>query len=129
MNSLRHHLHFAQPIRVRRKVCSADRCAYRRTISVINLRSDENGTFSDALEPRIESFIRQAGFARRNDERTFGRVALHRPAAIALLQGRVVGPIADSERALELNPQRPAERVLPSALASARSWLTTPSGA
>ena len=60
--------------------------------------------FADALEARVERFILQAGFARRDDERAFGGVALHRPAAIALLQDGVVGPVADSERALQLDP-------------------------
>ncbi len=50
--------------------------------------------------------VLQAGLARRDDERAFGRVALHRPAAVALLQDGVVGAVADRERALQLGAQR-----------------------
>ena len=38
-------------------------------------------------------------------ERAFGRVALHRPSAAALLQDGVVGTVADRECALQLRPQ------------------------
>ena len=46
-------------------------------------------------------------------QRAFGRVALHRPAAVALLQHGVVGAIADGERALEL-VAAPSSSALPS---------------
>ena len=60
--------------------------------------------FANALETRIERFILQPGFARRDDERAFGRVALHRPAPLALVQLGIVSAVADGERALQFDP-------------------------
>ena len=64
------------------------------------------GHFADALEARVERFSLQPGFARGDDERAFGRIALHRPAPVALLQHGVVGAVGDGQRALQLDAQR-----------------------
>ena len=79
--------------------------------------------FADAREARVERFILQPGLARRDDQRAFGRIALHRPAPVALLQHGVVGAVGDGERALQLDPQR-ARRS-----ARRRPARTSPSGA
>jgi hypothetical protein len=55
------------------------------------------GNFSDAFEARGECCILQPSFARRDDERPFGRVALHRPAPVAFLQDGVVRAVGDGE--------------------------------
>ena len=70
------------------------------------------GNFPDALEACVERFILQPGFARRDDERAFGRVALHRPAPVALLQYGVVGAVGGGERTLQLDSQSAVDHSL-----------------
>jgi hypothetical protein len=43
------------------------------------------GHFRNARKACVERFLLQPGFACRNDQRPFGRVALHRPAPVALV--------------------------------------------
>ena len=66
--------------------------------------------FADAREARVERVGLQAGLARGDDQRAFGRVALDRPAAVVLLQHGVVRAIGGRERAIQLEPQRPVDR-------------------
>ena len=61
--------------------------------------------FSDALEARVERLVVQSGFARRDEERAFGRIALHRPAPVVLLQHGVVRAVGDGQRALQFDAQ------------------------
>ena len=84
---------------------------------LISLRSEENGTSPTTREARVERLGLQPGLARRDDQRAFGRIALHRPASVPLLQDGVVGAVGGGERAHQLGPQRPVDR--PAALAAA----------
>ena len=68
---------------------------------------------ADAGEAGVERLGLQPGLARRDDQRAFGRVALHRPAPVALLQHGVVGAVGDGERAHQLEPQRAIDRPAP----------------
>ena len=79
------------------------------------------GHFRDAREACVERFILQPGFARRDDQRPFGRVALHRPAPVALLQARrcwrgrrrrAHAPARPGAR--RRSPRRPSRRTSPS---------------
>ncbi len=56
------------------------------------------------LETGIQRLAGQPRLARRHDERALGRVALHRPPPVVLLQHGVVGPVAHRKRALEFYP-------------------------
>ena len=78
--------------------------------------------FADALEAGVERLLLQPGLARGDDQRAFGRVALHRPAPVALLQHGIVGAVGDGQRAHQFEPQRAIDRPPP-------SRRTSPSGA
>ena len=78
--------------------------------------------FADAYKSGVERFARQPGFTCRDDQRAFGRIALHRPASVLLLQHGVVGTVGDGECAQQL------ERSAPS-IAPPPSRRISPSGA
>ena len=59
-----------------------------------------------AHEARVERLVVQPGLPRRDDQRALGRIALHGPAALVLLEDGVVGPVGGGQRAHELDPQR-----------------------
>ena len=63
-----------------------------------------------ALEARVERRVLEPGLARGDDERALRGVALHRPAAVALLQHRIIRAVAYGERtpapAARLRPGR-----------------------
>ena len=66
--------------------------------------------FADAGQPLVERVGAETALAGRDEQRAFGRVALHGPPAIALLHGGVVRAIRGRERALELDPERAVDR-------------------
>ena len=80
------------------------------------------GYFANRLEAPVKRFIFETSLARRNHERAFRRVALDYPAAVTLLQLGVVGAVAHSEGALQLDSQRTLDRSRP-------VGLTSPAGA
>ena len=80
-----------------------------RWIVLINLRSDENGTSPTRGSRSIERRGSEAALARGHQERAFGRIALHRPPAVMLPDGRVVRAVGDGERALDLHPPSAVE--------------------
>ena len=57
----------------------------------------------DSLEMRLECFLIQTGLACRDNERPFGRVALHGPAELTLLQRGVVDKDCRRERTRDLD--------------------------
>ena len=68
------------------------------------------GHLRDAGEAGVERFGLQPGLARGDDQRAFGRIALHRPTSVALLQHGVVGAVGSAERTHELEPQGAVDR-------------------
>src|SRR5215203_3468807 len=58
------------------------------------------------LKARAECLGRESGLARRNDQGAFRRISLHAPAAVALLQDRVVRPVGGYQGPLDLRTQR-----------------------
>src|SRR5512134_3961110 len=58
--------------------------------------------FSDAFKPCIESLSFQPGFTRSYDQCPFGRVAMYRPATIALMQHSIASPVGSCKRTHEL---------------------------
>ena len=60
---------------------------------------------SNPVEAMFQTLRFDARLSRRDDERPLGRIALDRPASVALLQHGVVGPIGDCERALQFRPE------------------------
>ena len=61
--------------------------------------------FAHAFEARIEGFLLQARLEGCHDQRAFGRVALHRPLAVVVLEDGVVGAIGGSQGARDLRLQ------------------------
>ena len=64
---------------------------------------------SDAWQARLERFIRETGLACGDEQCALGRVALHDPAAVALLHGCVVRPVSDGQCSLKLVAERPID--------------------
>ena len=58
---------------------------------------------ADARQPLVERVGAQPGLARGHQQRAFGGVPVHDPAAVALLDDGVVRPIGDRQRTLELD--------------------------
>ncbi len=67
------------------------------------------GNLAHAAEARVQVGVLQAGLARGHDQGALGGIALDAPAAVVLLQHRVVGAVSDRERALQLAAQRPVD--------------------
>ena len=61
---------------------------------------------ADALEACVEHFRFHSSLARGDDQGSFRRIALHRPAPIAFLENGVVGAVGRGERAVDLGAQR-----------------------
>ncbi len=69
------------------------------------------GHFADADEPGGEALRPRARALRAATiKRALGRVALHDPASVALLQRCIVGPVGRGERTQELEPERAVDR-------------------
>ena len=64
----------------------------------------------NALEACTQHFIAETRLARRDDQGAFGRIALHGPTAVLLLQHGVVRAIGCCKRSHELALQRPLDR-------------------
>ena len=91
---------------------------------LISFRSDENGTSPTRGKRSSSTSGARAGLAGGDQQRAFGRIALHRPSAVALLHGGVVGAIGDGERAFEFDSQRAVDGAAVLALNRARRART-----
>jgi hypothetical protein len=67
-------------------------------------RADETG---------VERFGFETGLAGCDDQRAFGRIALHRPLSLMLLQHRIVGAVGDGECTHQFGLQRTIQRPSP----------------
>jgi hypothetical protein len=57
--------------------------------------------FADARQACVERFGAETCLSRGHQQRTFCRITLHRPSAIAFLHAGVVCPVRNGQRALE----------------------------
>jgi hypothetical protein len=114
--------HVGAPLVKTRRSCL---CASRMD-RAHQLALGREGNFPDALEAGVEHFIGEARLARRDYQGALGRIALHRPAAVALLQHRVVGAVPDGKRALEFDPQSTVDPEFRRKNPSARDYLRLP---
>ena len=85
---------------------------------LISLRAEENGTSPTRSKRASSASSVEPRLARRDEQRALGRVALHGPAPVALLQHRVVGAVAHRQRSSRLQLRAPGS-----------ACVTSPSGA
>ena len=63
------------------------------------------GDFADAREAPIERLMGQASLAGCDDKRSFGGIAVHHPAPIALIQHGIACPVGDRQCAFHFDAQ------------------------
>src|SRR4051812_5121403 len=72
--------------------------------------------FADASESLCQAIPLEAGFSRRDDERTLGGITLHGPMPVMLMKRGVVGAVRDGQRSFQFDLDRaayPLSAILP----------------